>query len=124
MDTADAARRWASEWERGWREHDVDRIAELYAPDCNFRSAPFRPPQKPREFVEWAFSDEESADVQFGGLVVGDGRAAVEWHAVCTSTSGDVESLAGVSILRFDDEGRVVEECGYWQAKPGRHEVS
>ena len=117
MDTAEAARRWAAEWERSWREHDVDAIDALYAEGCVFRSAPFRAPQVPREFVEWAFSDEESADVQFGNPIVEGDRAAVEWSAASTLKSGEVERLAGVSLLRFDNDGLVVEECGYWHSE-------
>ena len=122
METAEAARRWGAEWERGWRDHDIERIAPLYAEGCVFRSAPFRSPQEPRAFVEWAFSDEEKADVWFGEPLVDGERAAVEWHAVSTLMSGAVESLAGVSILRFNDAGLVVEECGYWQSTSGRYE--
>jgi SnoaL-like protein len=105
------------EWERGWRDHDVERIDALYADACVFRSAPFRATQVPREFVEWAFSDEESAEVRFGDPIVEGERAAVEWNAVSTLKSGEVERLAGVSVLRFDADGLVVEECGYWQSE-------
>ena len=43
------------------------------------------------------------------------------WWAVSTTTAGD-ESLAGVSILRFDADGLVAEQLDYWNAEPGRHE--
>ncbi|HZT85669.1 MAG TPA: hypothetical protein VE984_09650 [Gaiellaceae bacterium] len=33
--------------------------------------------------------------------------------------SGDRISLAGISLLRFDDSGRVVEQRDYWGEKPG-----
>ena len=48
VDTAEAARRWAAEWQRAWEEHDSDRVAALYAEGASFRSAPFRDLQDPR----------------------------------------------------------------------------
>ena len=31
MDSREAAQRWADVWAQGWREHDSDAIAALYA---------------------------------------------------------------------------------------------
>ena len=121
MTAEEAARRWADVWARGWREHDVDAIAALYAPGAVHHSAPFREAGNPREYVEWAFSDEERADVWFGEPVVAGGRAAVPWWAVSTTSAGD-ESLAGVSMLRFRADGLVTEQLDYWNMEPGRHE--
>ena len=121
MTAEEAARRWADVWARGWREHDVDAIAALYAPGAVHHSAPFREAGNPREYVEWAFSDEERADVWFGEPVVAGERAAVSWWAVSTTSAGD-ESLAGVSMLRFRADGLVTEQLDYWNMEPGRHE--
>ena len=83
METADAARRWAEEWQRAWTEHDPDRVAALYAQDATFRTSPFREPQDPRAYSEWAFSEEDSAEVRFGDPVaVGGDRAVGEWWTV------------------------------------------
>jgi hypothetical protein len=124
MDTAEAARRWASEWARAWEEHDSDRVDALYADGASFRSAPFRDLQGPREYAEWAFSDEDSAECHFTEpFVVSGDRAVVEWWAV--SRSGDKEeTLAGVSLLRFDDAGLVADQHDYWHVEPGRHELT
>jgi ketosteroid isomerase-like protein len=123
--TEDAARRWAETWERGWREHDVDAIAALYAEEALHRSAPFRDPGRGpagvRAYVEWAFSDEERADVWFGEPIVAGDRAAVTWWAVSETGSG-AETLAGVSVIRFDADGLVAEQDDYWNMEPGRHE--
>ena len=119
MDALPAARRWAQEWERGWHEHDVDAVAALYAPDAFFRTSPFREPHDPRRYAEWAFADEDAAEVRFGDplLVAGD-RAVVEWWTV--SRSGAAETtLAGVSLLRFDEQGLVAEQRDYWHEQPG-----
>jgi hypothetical protein len=45
--------------------------------------------------------------------------AAVEWWAVVTSASGDVETLAGVSLLRFAADGRVAEQRDVWASGSG-----
>jgi len=121
MEAADAARRWAEEWQRAWREHDSDRVAALYADGATFRTSPFREPQDPRAYSDWAFSEEDSADVRFGEPVVVSGdRAVVEWWTVAR-IGGEELTLAGVSLLRFNG-GMVIEERGYWNEKPGRHE--
>ena len=46
-------------------------------------------------------------------LVDGD-RAAVEWSAETNLKDGGTEKLAGVSLLRFDEDGLVVEQRDFW----------
>ena len=121
MDTNDAARRWAREWERAWREHDAERVAALYAEGASFLTSPFRDPDDPGRYAAWAFSTEHpEPDVTFSEPVVVEGdRAAVEWRAVSVERDGGGETtIAGISILRFRDDGLVVEERGYWNVKP------
>jgi hypothetical protein len=63
-----------------------------------------------------------SAECRFGEPVVDGDRAAVEWWGAITTRSGEVETIPGVSLLRFDDEGLVVEQRDVWasevRAKP------
>jgi hypothetical protein len=59
--------------------------------------------------------------VWFGEPTVAGDRATVEWWAVSTS-GGEEETLAGVSLLRFGEDGLVVDQRDYWHSKPGRHE--
>ena len=118
MDTRAAAQRWAEEWRRGWIEHDVDRIASLYAPGALFLSAPFREPQDPREYVLRAFAEEDSAEPWFGEPVVDGDRAAVEWRAT-VRYEGKELTLAGMSLLRFDGEGFCVEQRDAWEMREG-----
>jgi hypothetical protein len=118
METEQAARRWAAEWQRGWSEHDGDRIEALYAPGALFRSSPFRELDEPRRYVDWAFGDEDAAECWFGQPTVARDRATVEWWAVLRS--GDQETtLAGVSLLRFDEAGLVVDQHDYWNELEG-----
>jgi hypothetical protein len=124
LTTAEAARRWAQEWERAWREHDVEAVAALYANGARFRSHPFRELQPPGDYAAWAFESEEAGgDVRFAEpVVVGNGRAAVEWWAVTQEPSSGEVTLAGVSLLRFDADGLVVDQRDYWVEADGRGE--
>jgi hypothetical protein len=117
-----AAARWAREWGRAWRDHDVERVAALYAPGARFHSHPFRAAQAPADYAAWAFASEEAgADVRFEEpFLAATDRAVVEWRAV-TVEDGAETTLAGVSFLRFDESGLVVEQRDYWAQKPGRH---
>ena len=91
----------------------------LYAPNAVFFSHPFRPRQDVREYVAWAFADQVAAECRFGEPVVEGDRAAVDWWGAITTPSGDVETIPGVSLLRFDAEGLVVEQRDVWASEIG-----
>jgi ketosteroid isomerase-like protein len=110
-------------WSEAWPAANVDAIAALYAPGATFYSHPFRPQQDPAEYVEWAFADQGSAECRFGEPVMDGDRAAVDWWAAITSKDGSLQSLAGTSLLRFDDDGLVVEQRDAWNEADGRHEI-
>jgi ketosteroid isomerase-like protein len=124
MDAESAARRWAEVWERAWPAADVDAIDALYADGAVFYSHPFRDRQAPRDYVTWAFSDQAEAECRFGEPVVSGDRAAVDWWAVMTTDDGAVESIAGTSLLRFDDRGLVSEQRDVWAIEPGRRDLA
>jgi ketosteroid isomerase-like protein len=121
--TEEAARRWARVWARAWVEGDVEAIAALYADHAEFHSAPFRAHQSPRAYVEQVFDEQAEAECRFGEPVVSGDRAAVDWWGVITSTDGSVETLAGTSLLRFDEGGLVVAQRDAWAAEDGRRDV-
>jgi ketosteroid isomerase-like protein len=127
VDAETAAKRWIDAWSTGWTEHDVDRIVALYADDAVFVSAPFREPKHGahgvREYVEWAFGEEDQAECRFGEPVVGEQRVAVEYWAVITY-QGQEQTLSGVALIRFDDDGRVTEQRDHWHMEDGRRDVS
>lgn len=123
MDAVEAAQRWTDVWSRAWPAADVDAIAALYTPDAIFYSHPFREPQGPAEYVRWAFADQAEAECRFGEPLVSGGRAAVDWWAVITSPTGSVESIAGTSLLWFDDRGLVVRQRDAWNEVEGRTEL-
>jgi ketosteroid isomerase-like protein len=118
MDTREAAQRWAAVWERGWSEHDAAAIAALYAEDAFWQQHPFHDPEP--GYLARVFAEEESAQCQFGTPVVDGDQAAVPWSAQSRLADGGTENLAGVSLLRFRDDGLVLEERDFWnQAASG-----
>jgi ketosteroid isomerase-like protein len=119
VDTEAAVRRWIDGWTRGWSAHDPDPIAALYAPDAVFVSRPFRDPQTPADYAAQVFAEEESAEFRFGEPVVGDGSAAIEYWATNRS-DGREQTLAGVSVIRFDRDGLVTHQRDYWVMEEGR----
>lgn len=114
VDAREAAGRWRETWERGWRAHEPAAIVALYAGGAYFQSHPFRDPQAPREYIEPTLAAETSAECEFGEPIVDGDRAAVEWRAETKLEDGGEEKLAGVSLLRFDADGLVVEQRDFW----------
>jgi hypothetical protein len=114
MNTREAAERWRETWERGWRAHEPKQIVALYAEDAYFQSHPFRDAQTPRGYIQPTLAGEESSECDFGEPIVDGDRAAVEWSAETKLKDGGTEKLAGVSLLRFDDAGLVIEQRDFW----------
>jgi len=114
MNTRQAAERWRETWERCWRDHEADEIVALYSEGAYFQSHPFRDPQAPGDYIEPTLAAEESAECEFREPIVDGDRAAVEWHAETRLKDGGIERLAGVSLLRFDADGLVVEQRDFW----------
>jgi hypothetical protein len=112
VDTREAAQRWATVWERGWREHDAAAIAALYAEGAFWQQHPFREPEP--NYLARVFAEEESAQCRFGTPIVDGDQAAVPWSAQTRLTDGGTEDLAGVSLLRFRADGLVAEERDFW----------
>jgi ketosteroid isomerase-like protein len=120
VDAEAAARSWIDAWTRAWRTLDADALEPVYAPDAVFRSHPFREPQNPIEYARWALSEEEGQpEVWMGAPIVSGDRAALEWWAAVIE-NGKAITLAGASMIRFGDDGRVVEQTDYWGQADGR----
>jgi SnoaL-like domain len=115
-------KRWAEGYKRAWEADEPDAAAALYRPDCVFRSAPFREPEPPIEYTRRVFPEARAEDVHFGEPVEEGDRASVEWWATLVTPDGQQQALAGCSMLRFDDQGFVVESRDYWHMKPGRRD--
>ena len=121
MDTEHAARRWAQTWSSAWPRKDVDAIAALYADGAAYRALAFRAPDTASGYLQRVFAEESDITCRFGEPVVSGDRAAVEWWASWIE-EGETITLAGVTMLRFDDEGKVVDQRDYWNQAEGRIE--
>jgi SnoaL-like domain len=119
----EAARRWADVWTRAWPARDVDSIAALYADHARYLSYPFREPDEgiagARDYLTRTLNEEENVECWFGEPVAGPDRAAVEWWASWIE-DGEEITLAGTSVLRFDEDGLVVDQRDYWNQYDGR----
>ncbi len=117
MDVEALARRWAATWERAWPEKDVEAIAAMYADDALYRALVFREPDRGiggvRDYLRREFGVEDDIDCRFGDPVAAGDRATVEWWASWRE-AGQELTLAGVTVLRFDANGRVVDHRDYW----------
>jgi hypothetical protein len=114
MDARAAAERWRDVWARGWRSGGADEIVALYAEGAHFQSHPFRDAVTPADYIVPTLAEEESAVCEFGEPIVDGNRVAVEWSAETKLRDGGAEKLAGVSLLRFDEEGLVTEQRDFW----------
>jgi ketosteroid isomerase-like protein len=117
MEVEAAARRWKETWERAWPDRDVDAIASLYADGALYRALAFREPDRGSagvlRYLEENFGVEEEIECWFGEPIASGSRAAVEWWGTWVE-GGRRLTLAGTSVLRFDQNGQVVDHRDYW----------
>jgi hypothetical protein len=62
---------------------------------------------------------EADVECRFGEPIASGDRAAVEWWGSWVE-DGKTLTLAGTSVLRFDADGRVVDQRDYWNEVEGR----
>lgn len=121
MDVQSAARRWAETWERAWPAKQSAEIAALYHEAASYRSSPFREAGAggALAYVERQFAIEEAVECRFAEPIAAGDRAAVEWWASFIEVGQSI-TLAGVTVLRFDSAGLVVDHVDYWVLNPAR----
>ncbi len=119
MDAEQAARRWAETWTAAWPRKDAESIVALYAHGASYRALAFREPDRASEYLQRVFVEESDITCRFGEPVVSGDRAAMEWWGSWIE-EGETITLAGVTMLRFDDDGKVVDHRDYWNQAPGR----
>jgi ketosteroid isomerase-like protein len=124
MEAVEAAGRWRETWLQAWPAQDVEAVRALYGEHAIFRSHPFREPGLGPEgaagYASWAFASEEApAECRFGEPIVDGDRATCEYWAVVRS-EGSEQTIAGVSVLRFDAAGLVVFQRDYWAIEASR----
>ena len=123
METGVAAARWAETWQRAWPARDAEAIELLYAPNASYRSSALADPEPGgvTAYLARQFAAEQGVRCWFGQPVADRVRAAVEWWASWVEDAQTV-TLAGVTLLRFDIAGRVVDHVDYWLSTGGRRE--
>jgi nuclear transport factor 2 (NTF2) superfamily protein len=119
LDVEHAARNWAATWSTAWPRKDTESIAALYAKDAPYRALAFREPDEASDYLRRTFADETDIECRFGEPVVAGDRAAVEWWASWIEDARPI-TLAGMTLIRFDGEGKVVDHRDYWNEAPGR----
>jgi hypothetical protein len=116
MDAEAAGRRWADTWSQAWPKRDAEAIVALYAESVVYRSPPFRPPDLGlsgvRRYLNEEFPAEDDIECWFGKPIASGDRAAVEWWASWIE-QGQELTFAGVTVLRFDERGKVIEHRDY-----------
>ena len=117
MDVDAAARRWAEVWSSAWPARDTEAIAALYADDAVYRALAFREPDLGlagvRRYLGENFAAESELECWFGEPVAAGDRAAVEWWGTWIER-GERLTLAGATLLRFGDDGKVVDQRDHW----------
>ena len=96
-----------------WNSGDIEAIGALYADSAFWQQHPFRDPEP--GYITRVFAEEESAQCEFGAPIVDGDRAVVPWSGNTRLIDGGTEDLVGVSLLRFDADGLVVDQrdiCG------------
>jgi nuclear transport factor 2 (NTF2) superfamily protein len=125
MNTVEAAARWARVWHDAWQAHDTDAVVMLYAPGARLSTEAFRQPfdgqEGVRQYVAHAFAEERDPRVWVGEPIVTGDRAAIEWWAAVIENDLEI-TLAGVSVLRFDSTGLVIEQWDSWNQGEGLRE--
>jgi len=124
VETRDAARRWADTWQRNWSARNAEPIAALYAPDAEYSVSPSREPnigpEGARVYLNRVFGEESEISSRFGEPIVDGNRAAIQWWATYVE-AGRYITLAGTSVLQFNDDGLVIDEWDTWEEMDGHH---
>jgi hypothetical protein len=123
MDTRAAAQRWADTWQQSWSARTTEPIVALYAPDAEYLVSPFREPnigpEGARVYLNRVLAEESEVTARFGEPIVDGDRAAVQWWANYVEAGRPI-TLAGTSVLRFNDDGLVTDEWDAWEEIEGR----
>jgi hypothetical protein len=125
VETRDAARRWVETWRENWPANKPEPIAALYAEGGTYGTAPFREPYVgpagAMSYLVPVLEAQKEVRAWFGEPIVDGDRAAVQWWATALEPDGRL-TYAGVSILRFNSDGLVVDEWDAWNVDESERE--
>ena len=118
------SREWIDAYSRAWVDADADAVAEIFTEDASYRWHPLREPALGREGIRhyWRTVTATQSDVQvrFGDPVESGRRAAVEFWTIMRN-DGEMVTLPGLMLLRFDSDGLCEELRECWNLEPGSH---
>ena len=63
--------------------------------------------------------EAEAPEVWFGEPFEDGDRAAIEYRALLVEPDGTESTIAGCHLMRFGEDGLVVEARDYWHLEPG-----
>ncbi len=116
---------WLEGYRSAWENRDPDAAAALFTPDAPYREQPYQEPFQGREGVRayWAEVTATQSDVRFryGAPIVTADRTVVEWWVTMRNGGADV-TLAGIFLLRFDNDGLCSDLNEYWHFSEGQVE--
>jgi SnoaL-like domain len=117
VNAAAAAKLWVTTWEWAWPVKDIEAISALYASQAAYRALAFREPDfgltQIRSYLTRTFATETDIACRFGAPITTGDRAAIEWWASWVE-NGQPITMAGVTVLRFNADGQVIDHRDYW----------
>jgi ketosteroid isomerase-like protein len=119
MDAA-TVMRWVDDYERAWRDGDLDAVAALFTEDVRYRTSPYEPSLVGLEAVRgiWLDDEGESFTVDAEPVAVEGQRAVVRVEVRYGEPVR--QEYRDLWVLHFVADGRVddFEEWAYWPGKP------
>ncbi len=114
----DDVMRWVGEYERAWRDGDLDALDALFADDLAYRVSPYEESMSLVALKDIWLDDEAEVFAANAWPIAVDGRDAVV--RVDVSYGDPVrQEYRDIWLLRFAEDGRVddFEEWAYWPGK-------
>lgn len=110
---------WVAEYERSWRNDDVEAVADLFTEDALYRPSPYEDSEVGHEAIRAFWLDDQGRTFTMDAHPVAvEGRNAVVRVDVGYGAPNEQE-YRDLWLLRFADDGRVedFEEWAYWPGK-------
>jgi ketosteroid isomerase-like protein len=115
---------WIEAYSRAWVDADSDAAAALFTEHASYRWHPLQEPEVGRDGIRkyWqtVTATQSEVEVRFGDPVESGRRVAVEFWTIMRN-DGEIVTLSGLMLLRFDSDGRCEELREYWNLEPGSH---
>jgi steroid delta-isomerase-like uncharacterized protein len=118
-----------------WNRHDADGVVAIAVEDLLWRDVALPMPVQSREELKALLQSYMNAfpdtHLEITSETVYDERLAFEWTATGThrgplmgiSPTGRATKVYGVTVVVFDDEGRVIEGSSYWNPLAMMHQL-